>query len=442
MKTKTTIVQLLIIFPFFFLPQFAFSQFSVNGQMLVRTEYRNGYGKLIQDTLNHSAFVSHRLRLQAGYKIKTLHLYASLQDVRTWGNTSQTKLTDGLTSLHEGFAEINKDSTWFVKVGRQELNYDNARFLGNLDWALQGRAHDFMLVKFEHKQHKLHVGGGYNQNAEALSGNIYTVPNQYKTAQMVWYNFKHNQTEISVLFWNNGKQAFTTDNSGIVTAHSMRYSQTFGISALKHSFWKNNLISGFGYIQTGKDFTNKKLSAYNVNLQTTQTITLNKAKSQNLKLTLGAELISGTKNNNAEEVSHSYTPYYGTNHAHNGYMDYFFVGGRFENSVGLNDVFLRTRMDLSKKLFLSANLHHFSANAGVYSNSSELSKELGTELDLAAGWVFMEEVSLQSGYSQMFATNTLKTMQNINNAANTQNWAYLMLIVRPKSDKKFIGLLH
>ena len=28
------------------------------------------------------------------------------------------------------------------KVGRQEINYDDARIFGNVDWAMQARSHD------------------------------------------------------------------------------------------------------------------------------------------------------------------------------------------------------------------------------------------------------------------------------------------------------------
>lgn len=74
-----------------------------------------------------------------------------------------------------------------MKLRRQELNYDKVRFIGNVDWLLQARAHDFALVKFEKNNQKLHFGGGFNQNQESLNGNILHSPNQYKAAQFVRY---------------------------------------------------------------------------------------------------------------------------------------------------------------------------------------------------------------------------------------------------------------
>lgn len=417
------------------------AQFELNGQLVQRAEYRNGYGKLIQDTFSPAFFISQRLRLQAKYKTKNYQFYGSIQDIRIWGNTSQIKLSDGLLSLHEGWVDLQLDSFWSVKLGRQELNYDNARFLGNLDWAMQARAHDFALVKFNNKNNTLHFGGGYNQNKENLSGNIYTQANQYKTAQMLWYNFKKEKFEVSFLFWNNGRQSIMTDSAGTIVSTDLRFTQTIALPVLKYSFFNNNVISGFGYYQMGKDIANMEVNAYDVSLQCSQTFDLNKEKISKLKVTIGAELISGTNSNNTSNTNKSFSPMYGTNHAHNGYMDYFFVGGRFENSIGLNDLFFKVRYDMNKKWFVSADIHKFLANAKVYKGNEELNSQLATEFDLSGGIVVNEDVSFQAGYSHMIASNILKKLQTLS-VSNTQNWIYLMLIIRPKSDKKFIGILN
>ncbi|MBL0340039.1 MAG: alginate export family protein [Bacteroidetes bacterium] len=121
-------------------------------------------------------------RLEGSYKLSKLTFYTSIQDARTWGSTSQLNISDNAFSLHEAWAHIQLDTNFSLKVGRQELVYDNSRFLGNVDWALQGRSHDFALLKWVRKNTKIDIGAGYNQDGEALSGNILTVTNQYKTA--------------------------------------------------------------------------------------------------------------------------------------------------------------------------------------------------------------------------------------------------------------------
>lgn len=51
------------------------------------------------------------------------------------------------------YVELLLASNRATRPGRQELNY-NARFLDNLDWALQARVHDFVLEKFEKAEAK------------------------------------------------------------------------------------------------------------------------------------------------------------------------------------------------------------------------------------------------------------------------------------------------
>lgn len=417
-----------------------YAQFNVDGQLVQRAEYRNGYNRLIREGADPAAFIAHRARLQASYTKDNFTFFASVQDVRTWGNTSQTKLTDDNLSVHEAWLEMALSENWKIKLGRQELNYDNARFLGNLDWALQARAHDFGLVKFEKGTAKLHVGGGYNQNAQQLSGNLFTVPNQYKTAQMARYENVLGKLQFSILFWNDGRQFTQTDSTGALINKGVRYRQTIGLPTLRLQVG-NTTFSGFYYHQFGKDAAGRTVDGYDANLQVLHQINFDTAASRKLRIAAGAEIISGTPTN-ATSRNRSFSPQYGTNHLHNGYMDLFYVGGVHENSVGLKDFYLRTRFDFSPKCFTQLDGHYFISHAAVYRPSGEKrSNDLGTEIDLSLGYIINNALSLQGGYSQAFFSDTFEQVQNNGNLKSTQNWAYLMLIFRPTLRNKFIGIL-
>lgn len=416
------------------------AQFSFNGQLIQRGEYRAGYGKMIADGADPAAFISQRFRLQGAYQLDKVTLFASVQDIRTWGSTGQTNISDDLLSVHEAWMEIHFDSAWSLKTGRQELNYDNARFLGNLDWAMQARSHDFGLIRYERKKMKLHFGAGYNQNGEALNGNVFTVSNQYKTAQLIRYENEYGKFAFSVLLWNNGKQFTETDTNNVITRKGIRYSQTIGAPLLRYT--NGNLaLSGFFYYQAGRDVSNRKLSAFDASLQASYLLHANAEKKNQLRITLGAEMISGTSNRETAAVNSSFSPMYGTNHTHNGYMDLFYVGGRHENSVGLTNVFLLAKFECNPSLFVSVNGHYFRTFADYYSGSEKQDPLLGTEIDFSCGFVLTPSVSFQAGYSQLFAGSTLEKLQGVDRPQPTQNWAYLMIIVRPAKDKKFIGLL-
>jgi hypothetical protein len=156
------------------------AQFSLVGQLRTRAELRDGYGNLVLSDAKKAAFVSQRTRLNLGYKWDLLTFGFSLQDVRVWGADASTISTaDGnRLMLHEGWAELtlaNKADTnvkftlvdqLSLKIGRQELIYDDSRLLGNLDWLQQARQHDMALLKVTHHGWQIDLGYAYNQNSD------------------------------------------------------------------------------------------------------------------------------------------------------------------------------------------------------------------------------------------------------------------------------------
>jgi Alginate export len=418
------------------------AQFNIGGQVLQRTEFRNGYGTLLADSLEPAAFIGQRFRLEADYSIKNLEIFGSVQDVRTWGNTSQANEPSNNTGFHQAWVKLTVDSLWNIKLGRQELNYDNTRFLGAADWGLPGRVHDFALVTFQKNRSKVHFGGGFNQTNQNLNSTIYTLANQYKTAQFFWYNHKGNDTEVSFLFWNDGRQYWETDSLGHPINGDVRMSQTIGFPTLRWTGTTGFEINGFAYYQTGKDVQNKKLRAYDVSLWVSKAFPYTSKKSQ-FKTTLGAELISGNDISNTSNTNRAYTPMYGTNHVHNGFMDYFYVGGRGENTVGLNDIFLRFRFDkdLRKKWFTCLDIHYFSANGQLDNDAGKQDQYLATEIDLTGGVVLNKSVSLQLAYCQLVTGSGMEQIRNTS-TEQVQNWVYAMLIIRPFSNSKFIGVFN
>jgi hypothetical protein len=441
---KFTLLPLLLVVGLY--AHIARAQFSLDGQLLQRAEYRHGFGRLLSGGEEPAMFIGQRARLQAQYKTDQFTFFLSAQDVRTWGSSPQLKLTDPFLSVHEAWAETKLGTNLNLKLGRQELNYDNFRFLGNLDWALQARSHDFALAKYEKEKMKLHVGAGYNQEGERLSGNLFTMPNQYKVAQFVRYENIFGDFSLSALFWNNGLQYTLLDPvTGQVMQKGIRYRQTLGLPTLRYQLGSTTL-SGFYYRQLGKDVVGRKVNASNVSLNLSQLVTLDAEKGKSLRFTAGYEVLSGTEVVNGaigelENVNRSYSPLFGTNHMHNGYMDYFYVGGRHENSAGLQDFFLRARHDLNTKLFFSLNGHYFRTDAQVFDNLEKVSRNLGYEVDLTLGYILNEAVSIQGGYSQMFAAEGIKHLQNVQQQASVQNWGYVMMIYRPTMKNRFVGLL-
>lgn len=184
---------LLLFMNCLWLSVFAQAQFSLTGQLRTRTEVRNGLGNLVLKGSKPSVFISQRTRLTFGYKWDRVTFGAAIQDIRVWGqDASSISNADGARlMLHEGWAEIilaNKVDTSIkfktveqlsLKIGRQELSYDDVRLIGNLDWLQQGRRHDMALLKILHKGWQADIGYAFNQNTDAfgITGTSYVPGN-------------------------------------------------------------------------------------------------------------------------------------------------------------------------------------------------------------------------------------------------------------------------
>lgn len=401
------------------------AQFSFNGQYFARGEYRNGYLKPLETGAEPAFFIAHRARIQASYDHQYFNFFMSVQDVRTWGSTSQLNVSDDFLSVHEAWGQVNFNPNWSLKLGRQELNYDNFRFLGNVDWAFQARSHDLALLKFEKEQSKLHVGAAFNQQTQKLSGTTYEQANQYKTAQFVRFERLKGAKGYSVLFWNEGRES----------AGEVFFRQTFGVSNFQFGNPQKLKAIGYLYFQTGENFNNQDISAWNLGLDLKKEFLLDSANNKKVEVALGLEVLSGSENGDSKD--RLFLPLYGTNHLFNGFMDYFYVLGALSQPVGLEDIYLKGRFTPGLKTWIQADFHLFSANQELITSED---KYLGSELDISFGWILNEMVSIQSGYSHFFASDSFSELTNVTKPKNNQDWAYLMFIVRPNSKNKFIGV--
>ena len=436
MKSIKNLVGLLCII--LLAPKASLAQFNLDGQMLIRSEFRNGFLQAIPEDTDPAGFIAHRARLHASYKTDDLNFFMSVQDVRTWGSTSQANVSDNFLSVHEAWGEFNLGESWKIKLGRQELNYDNARFLGNLDWALQARSHDFALAKYEKNDSKLHIGGGFNQDGQRLTDNFFTTPNQYRTAQLLRYENKLGSFNYSFLFWNEGRQNSALDSLGNPINDKVYFRQTVGLPTLKTSMGNTDL-NGYLYYQFGENIMGVSVTAFNASAQISQTFFANE-DGRKWRATLGYEVISGT-DGDEQGAENSYSLQYGTNHLFNGYLDWFFVANRWENFTGLHDIYLRSRYSFNPNFWIQADGHWFSSYAQPLDQDDQLvsDQSIGTELDLTFGLIINDAVSLQGGYSQLFTTSAFEDTQDFE-LDGMQSWAYLMFVFRPTSKAKFIGV--
>ncbi len=386
------------------------AQFSLSCEFRPRTEYSHGYATLAAEDQKVSLFTTQRTRLYMDYNMDKLQVGLVLQDVRTWGSQPQlVNNEDFATSVHQAWAEMSLTSNLFLKVGRQELVYDDSRILGNVGWAQQARSHDVALFKYI-KKLNVHLGIAHHENTNRKD-NIFDGADAYKDLQFLWINRKTEKFNCSLLFLNNGKPAI------VGTDQKTKYSQTFGthieVPVESMSF------SGNLFFQTGEDGASKALNAFNLMAEVTY------KTSGPAKWNVGYEILSGT-DFDQEEKNNSFNPLYGTNHKFNGFMDYFYVGNHLKN-VGLANAYAKFATTRNKTAF-NADVHFFASAARI---SATAGNYLGTELDLSLTQTINPASKITLGYSQMLGSDSLEILKG-GSKGTINNWAYLMIAVTPK----------
>ena len=504
MKSYLVRISLLGMFILGVQPQLK-AQFSLIGQLRTRTELRNGVANLPVKGAPAAAFTSQRARLTFGYKMDRVTFGLAIQDVRVWGQDASTiSNADGnRLMVHEAWADIvllNRTDTTIatkaidylsLKIGRQEMVYDDSRLIGNLDWLQQGRRFDAALLKAQHKGWALDLGVGFNQNTDAfgVAGTYYTPANvptsalstqnvtlaipsgflpttgkggapvvtnavstngqnqQFKSFQMAYLARTFNRTKFSALFFKDDFQKYRSDSLGSATAgyvYGRRYDvagtnsrKTYGamlVGEVGNASVKLGKMQwqAFAYGQSGKDrdgLTIKKAYHYGGNVIFQKGL---------LSFGPGYEVLSGNDATTIQAGETSrFDPLYGTPHRHWGYMDYFYVGTG-SPAGGLRDAFLKFKYT-GTRLTTTFDIHYFALANTTYNKmpdapaGARLDPKLGMEYDFIATYALNKFTSVEFGYAIMNGTNSLEYAKQgtMNQKDKRGTWSYLMINIRP-----------
>ncbi|MHA4846258.1 alginate export family protein [Flavitalea antarctica] len=425
---------------------YSVAQFSVTGQLRTRGEYRNGQGSPIPKEADPAGFISQRTRLNLGFNTYRLKFGVVVQDVRVWGqdvstiNRSTTQNNNGLM-LHEAWAQIsltdttNKKEQLELKIGRQELILDDHRLVGNLDWLQQARHHDAAIVKYTRGKWEAQGGVAFNQNKENSSGTIYnaTSPGNYPTntnGGSMYKSFEYMHVSrklpagaVSALFFSDQFNKYTLDSVKNKVWSKGSWSR-FTTGLYFTNVFNRISLTGAAYYQGGKTSDNQALSA------TLLSASMLYKFDKRFSAGPGADFTSGGKSGS---TSHAFDPLYGTPHKFWGLMDYYYAANTFGNK-GLQDYYLKSSYQANQKLKLNADIHQFFSASAVYDQNKKLMKRnFGTELDFVLNYALTGIIQLELGYSHYFSTNSLTTaeVKNVTNPNHSNNWAYLMINIRP-----------
>jgi hypothetical protein len=434
MKNFTSLKKILVMTVFgLLLGNQAFAQFSLSGEVRPRMEYLHGYSTLTDKDSDPAGFASQRTRINFNYSNERVKMGVSMQDVFLWGSQPQLFKTSNTLSVHQAWGQYFFTPSLSLKLGRQELSYDDERIFGASNWDQQGRSHDVALLRYEGML-RIDVGAAFNQDRQHLNGAYYRL-NNYKMMQFVWLNTDIvDNLNLSLLFLNNGyqREKDMLNEGNVDNADEKKntiFNQTLGgrIVATPGNF----NIHAAGYYTMGNDMEDREISAYYIGLGVDYNL------QKDWTFTLGWEHLSGTDQKDMMENPDTYTnksfnPFYGTSHKFNGFMDYFNANGNWANSVGLNDIF--TGFQYSKKNFeISLTGHAFLTAADVIKDGNvdeKMESYLGVEADLTLAYKLSKTSNVVIGYSQMIGSETLQAMKGGNKDA-CNNWAYVMFTFKP-----------
>lgn len=481
------------------------AQLSLTGQLRVRTELRDGYGTL--ETIgNQPAFLtSQRARLNFNYRSSRIIFQASVQDVRVWGvDASTINNADGARlGVHEAWGELvlaNAHDSSFgrspveyfgIRVGRQELVYDDQRLLGNLDWLQQGRRHDAIVFKLLNKGWQADLGVAFNQNTDAFNyngttytpanvpayikdskGNLSPVPagyiplvnaagvstrtgnpslvaapgtngaNQdYKAMQFLYAAKQWGQTRLAGLVFADEFGKYKTDSVKNVAGSDTGwlYGRHFNQAGVNTRVTGGLLLTtpldgrkywrlqAGAYYQAGHDRDGLSLAAYTTTFALTYGPRL-------FSGTIGWDYLSGNNAFSTSTTNHRFDPLYGTPHKFWGYMDYFYAGTGSATG-GLNNPFLKGKYASGNgRLTVELCYHYFGLAADQKDvKGGSVSKYLGSEVDAVANYGLNKITTLELGACALWATHSMEYAKGItpNIARLNASWVYLQLNIRP-----------
>lgn len=418
-------------------------QLTISGQVRPRFEFRNGFKRPNRVGEEPAAFMEQRSRVKAAYKAPKFNMKMSIQDVRIWGDVGQINKSDALTSFHEAYGEWTPDSSIALRIGRQEFVYDNARILGNLDWAAQGRSFDAVKFVYKAPKSEFHFATTYNQDAGpaepaklqspdagefngATSNEGFALSYPLST-QFAWFKTKlGTKGDISFLALNDFTQIANANGSSGLVARG-----TIGANPkLKFGDFK---VEGSFYYQIGKTSGTLRTNGLLANLDLTYT------GGKKVTPTIGFDYLSGD-DTQTTDVTEGFDPLYGTHHAFYGYMDYFYVGNGHRNvgggttanqtslSAGLVDLYVKSVFKLGKPGKLVAHLHGFFSPTEVIDPTTldledSQGSYLGTELDLVYVKKLSDKIMFKAGQSFMVQTDAMNTLKGAHTDATTVNTA-------------------
>lgn len=407
----------------------SYSQFTISGQFRNRSYVNYGYGKLPQAGDVPAAIIEQRTRLNTLYQTDKMEFYLSIQDSRVWGQEyGDHNISLGVNEAYVNFL-INTNLN--IKVGRQNVGYNDNRLISDLDWSNWGSALDIARLQYHNAKSGLKTDFSFGVNNKRNS--------PYQTSFNVrifryfafwWINKKFMDDKVSISMLNilnsenkpditittydtivlMGGEEYVIENNYTIEYPNILYTTlTSGIYA-NLDLSKHLVFNGQFYIQAGKLVDGRKLFSYFYAAE----MAVNFKK---FGFELAWEVASGTDlsdsvNVQSEAHSFNYNIYGYEGNPFFGEMNYF-LSPESTNWAGIRDLLFTVWYKPDDKLTITLTAHNFSLDKAYITPFIKADKYLAAEIDLKLNYAINDQLSLGLLHGFMIPQNSLKELQNI-----------------------------
>lgn len=390
------------------------AQFELSAELRPRGEFRNGYSRMRDSLTTPAFFVSQRSRVNMHYKKDKYSTQLSLQDVRVWGDEALKKDMPSV-SIQEAWFKYDFNDLFSLKLGRQNIGYDDSRLISAVDWNQNSAKHDALLLSYKKNDFNIDFVSAYNQAGMSTFGTDYSsIVNHYKTLNILWLSKTWEKASVSLINILDGYQSsFSPD---------ILYARYTGGPVLK--FQPGKLLFELRFFQQyGQKADGQKVNAYFSN------IIAGYKFSESFSLQLGNQFLSGNDMTDTLNLTdNAFDILYGKRHRVNGIMDYFSIPGTTKG-VGFDDSYLLLNYQRENyKLFFE---YHYFLMANNYVVDNVIAdKYLGSEFDLYTKYKIHDDINLEIGYGLFIGTESTELLKG-GDYRYLNHYLYTMLTIKP-----------
>ncbi|HIP48063.1 MAG TPA: hypothetical protein EYG92_03750 [Lutibacter sp.] len=419
------------------------AQFKIDAQYRLRGQVLNGYKKPVKKDVDAAIHIGQRTRLNLRYNTEKYSTLLSMQDVRTWGDANNVNVT-GVAG--KSFNNMDIYEAWVnfkftnagLKLGRQEMKYDDQRHISWRNWWDTGMTYDAATYTYKNKETgwRFDVSASYNSTKQDLLGNDYSsgvdyfgTVNPIQTQSFIYVKKSYKKMFVSLLAITSGFQKETnpavlymTNTEGIHLNYNATKKGTDGLFGVANAF-----------LQNGSNIAGKKINA---NMLTAKIGY--RALEKKLEVAGFFERLSGhdAKNTDTDynDEIHTYNLLGGARHPYyEGYLDWFVVPGSSKGgglmTIGLNVNYKLNKKDMLKFAYNNVSLATNVANGdGGYYGSA-----LASTVDFTYIRKINKDIKWMNGFSYGAPSDDFNKMKGIAVADKGSNYFfYTMVIFTPK----------